>query len=74
MKTIASSRREQIRAMLADLKLPGALEAAAAVLSEADSGTLTASEAIQKLLGAQISLCATTGACRRPCAPLACRR
>ena len=27
MKTIASSRREQIRAMLADLKLPGALEA-----------------------------------------------
>ena len=55
MKT-KPSRREQIRAMLADLKLPGALEAADQVLSEADSGSLTAGEAIHKLLGAQISL------------------
>ena len=56
MKTVPSSRREQIRAMLADLKMPGALEASDAILAEADSGTITASEAIAKLLGAQISL------------------
>jgi DNA replication protein DnaC len=42
--------------MLADLKLPGALEAADAILAEADGGSITATEAIEKLLGAQISL------------------
>lgn len=56
MKAALCSRREQIRAMLADLKLPGALEASDAILAEADSGTITASEAIEKLLGAQITL------------------
>lgn len=57
MKTTGSStRRDHIRSMLADLKLPGALEAADAVLAEADSGAITASEAILKLLGAQITL------------------
>jgi DNA replication protein DnaC len=56
MKAAPSSRREQIRGMLADLKMPGALEASDAILAEADSGTITASEAIAKLLGAQISL------------------
>ena len=50
------SRRDQIRSMLADLKLPGALEAVDGVLSESDSGQVTASEAIQKLLQAQITL------------------
>ena len=50
MKAASSSRRDQIRFMLADLKLPGALEAADAVLAEADSGAITASEAILKLL------------------------
>jgi DNA replication protein DnaC len=56
MKVQARSRREQIRAMLADLKLPGSLEAVDAVLSDADGGTLTAAEAIERLLGAQITL------------------
>ncbi len=56
MKTSSPSRREQIRAMLADLKLPGALEAVDEVLSQADSGSVSAAEAIQQLLGAQISL------------------
>ncbi|WP_223851556.1 IS21-like element helper ATPase IstB [Cupriavidus pauculus] len=42
--------------MLADLKMPGALEAADQILSEVDGGQLTASEAIQRLLGAQITL------------------
>jgi DNA replication protein DnaC len=50
------SRREQIRAMLADLKLPGSLEAVDEVLRDADGGTLTAADAIERLLGAQITL------------------
>ena len=56
MKAVPSSRREQIRWMLADLKMPGALEAADGILSKADGGSITAAEAIQELLGAQINL------------------
>jgi DNA replication protein DnaC len=56
MKTESPSRRDQIRTMLADLKLPGALEAADSILAEADGGAITAGEAIAKLLGAQIDL------------------
>ena len=41
MKAPARTRREQIRAMLADLKLPGSLEAVDEVLSDADGGKLT---------------------------------
>ena len=48
MKAPAPSRRDRLRAMLADLKMPGALEA--------DSGTLSAAEAIEQLLNAQILL------------------
>jgi len=50
------SRRDQIRHMLADLKLPGALEALDQVLTGVDGGGVTASEAIEQLLGAQITL------------------
>jgi DNA replication protein DnaC len=56
MKSAPSSRRDSIRSMLADLKLPGALEASDEILAEADSGTITASEAIEKLLASQITL------------------
>lgn len=56
MKATAVSRRENIRAMLADLKMPGALEAVDGLLSDADSGAFTTAEAIEKLLGAQIKL------------------
>ena len=56
MKAQARSRREQIRAMLADLKLPGSLEAVDEVLRDADGGTLTPAEAIERLLSAQITL------------------
>ncbi|MEM9294157.1 MAG: ATP-binding protein, partial [Acidobacteriota bacterium] len=51
-----TTRRDQIRSMLADLKLPGALEAIDSVLSEADGGQVTVAEAIEKLLQAQVSL------------------
>ena len=50
------SRHERISAQLVDLKMPGSLEALDAVLRGVDSGGLSGSEAIEKLLGAQISL------------------
>lgn len=49
-------RRDRIRAQLADLKLPGALEALDSILSGVDGGRVTAAEAIEKLLAAQIDL------------------
>ena len=57
MKATASDRRERLRAMLADLKMPGALEAMDGVLAQVDSGAVTAGEAIEQVLGAQIALC-----------------
>ena len=50
------SRHERISGQLVDLKMPGALEALDEVLRGVDSGSLTGSEAIEKLLGAQILL------------------
>jgi DNA replication protein DnaC len=55
MKAAARSRRDRIRAQLADLKMPGALEALDEILARVDGGA-TASEAIEELLGAQITL------------------
>jgi DNA replication protein DnaC len=49
------SIRDQIRAQLADLKMPGSLEGLDGVLSRVDSG-LGAAEAISAVLGAQIAL------------------
>jgi DNA replication protein DnaC len=56
VKASATARRDHIRAMLADLKLPGALEAVDDILAEVDQGATTASEAIEHLLNAQITL------------------
>ena len=56
MRADAGNRRDRLRAMLADLKMPGALEAVDDVLAQADSGAATASEAIEQLLDAQIGL------------------
>jgi DNA replication protein DnaC len=55
MKTQASLR-ERIRVQLADLKMPGALEGLDNVLSRVDGGELAGGEAIESLLGAQITL------------------
>ena len=52
----APSRRDRLRAMLADLKMPGSLEALDPILQGVDGGALTAAEAIETLLGAQIQL------------------
>lgn len=43
-------------AMLADLKMPGSLEALDGVLQGVDGGALTAAEAVERLLAAQIAL------------------
>jgi DNA replication protein DnaC len=52
----APARRDRIRSQLADLKMPGALEALDGVLSGVDGGSVGAAEAIETLLRAQISL------------------
>ena len=52
----AATLRDRVRAQLADLKLPGALEALDAVLATVDGGHGSAAEAIEQLLGAQITL------------------
>jgi DNA replication protein DnaC len=51
-----SHQRNAIRGMLADLKLPGALEAVDGILSDVDGGRVGATDAISRLLAAQISL------------------
>jgi DNA replication protein DnaC len=56
MKTPPLSLRDRIRAQLADLKMPGALEHLDAILTGLDGGTLQAPTAIESLLGAQIAL------------------
>jgi DNA replication protein DnaC len=50
------SLRDRIRAQLADLKMPGALEALDDILRAVDGGTLQAPAAVEALLGAQIAL------------------
>jgi enoyl-CoA hydratase/carnithine racemase len=42
----ASSRRDRVREKLADLKLPGALEAVDDILSRVDGGAMGAAEAV----------------------------
>src|SRR5512134_2897055 len=56
MRTQPLSRRERLRAQLADLKMPGALEALDEILSGIDAGAVTPAEAIERVLGAQIAL------------------
>lgn len=52
----APSLRDRIRTQLADLKMPGALEALDDILAALDGGKLEAPAAIEALLGAQITL------------------
>jgi DNA replication protein DnaC len=56
MKTVPLSRRDRLRQILADLRMPGALEALDTILQCIDGGALTAPEAIEQLLAAQIQL------------------
>lgn len=52
----SDSLRERLRTQLADLKMPGALEALDDVLRRCDSGAVSAADAIEQLLGAHIQL------------------
>lgn len=54
--SVSQTQRHAIRGMLADLKMPGSLEAIDAILGEIDGGRIGASDAINRLLSAQISL------------------
>lgn len=54
--TLAPSLRDRIRAQLADLKMPGALEALDDILSGLDGGTLQPQAALEALLASQIAL------------------
>ena len=56
MTVPSASRRDRLREMLADLRLPGALEVVDEVLSDVDGGAATTGEAIERLLAAQIAL------------------
>jgi integrase len=47
MKSASPSRRDRLRAQLADLKMPGALEALDAVLASVDAGQGTVADAIE---------------------------
>jgi DNA replication protein DnaC len=49
MRSAAPSRRDRLRHILADLHMPGALEALDAILHGVDGGALTAPEAIEQL-------------------------
>ena len=46
----APSRRDRLRHIVADLRMPGALEALDAILQGVDGGALTGPEAIEQLL------------------------
>jgi DNA replication protein DnaC len=54
--TAAPSLRDRIHAQVAELKMPGALEALDAILRQADGGTLSATQAVEQVLGAHIAL------------------
>jgi DNA replication protein DnaC len=56
MNVALRTQRDAIRGMLADLKMPGSLEAVDGILSEIDSGRVAATEPISRLLAAQIAL------------------
>ena len=52
----SASLREQLRTQLADLKMPGALEALDDILRRCDAGELAGAQAIEQLLNAHIQL------------------
>lgn len=56
MPASSGTLRDRIRAQLADLKMPGALEAVDGILQQVDGGQLSAPAAIEAVLGAHITL------------------
>ena len=62
MKAASLSRRDRLRHMLADLRMPGGLEALDAILQGVDGGTLTAAEAARIGTGTLALVVPVTGA------------
>ena len=56
MSALAAEQRDLLCALLADLKMPGSLQVVGEVLTQLDNGTITATEAIVRLLKAQVAL------------------
>ncbi len=56
MSAVTMTRRDRVRAKLADLKLPGALEIVDDILARADGGALSVAHALEELLDAQLAL------------------
>jgi len=56
MKATVSALRDRLRTQLADLKMPGALEAVDGILHQVDGGALSPPAAMVALLDAQIGL------------------
>ena len=56
MSAVTMTRRDRIRAKLADLKLPGALEVVDEILARANGGALSVANAVEELLDAQLAL------------------
>jgi DNA replication protein DnaC len=56
MSVAMRTQRDAIRGMLADLKMPGSLEAVDGILSEIDGGRIAPTDAISRLLTAQVTL------------------
>jgi hypothetical protein len=73
MSVAQRHQRDAIRDLLADLKMPGSLEAVDGILSEIDGGRDRGDRGDQPLLTRR-SRCATTAGCRPRCAPRGCRR
>jgi hypothetical protein len=68
----APSRRDRLRHMLADLKMPGALEALDAILHGVDGGR--SRRRSDRAAAPRRFSCATTVGCRPRCAPAGCPR
>ncbi len=56
MSVVTMTRRERMRAKLADLKFPSALEVVDDILARADGSALSVAHALEQLLDAQIEL------------------
>ena len=74
MKTAPLSRRDRLRQMLADLRMPGALEALDAILRDVDGGDAHGAGRDRAAARRRRFSCATIAACRPRCAPVACPR
>ncbi len=73
MRAEASNRRDRLREVLTDLKMPGALEAVDGILAR-PTVAWCPPPSLSSSCRTPRSGCATTAACRRPCTRRGCLR